>query len=100
MRQRLALIRYRNIRVSVLIRFAALAALSISFLFAQSDATPSVASAPLPEPAANTMQPDQNDSMVIRARQVLEQVTRLVASGALPAIRLRKAQEDLQDALD
>ena len=100
MRQRLALIRYRTIRVSVLIRFAALAALSISFLFAQSDATPSVASAPLPEPAANTMQPDQNDSMVIRARQVLEQVTRLVASGALPAIRLRKAQEDLQDALD
>jgi len=38
--------------------------------------------------------------MVIRARQVLEQVTRLVASGALPAIRLRKAQEDVQDALD
>ena len=104
MRQRLALIRYRTIRVSVLIRFAALAALSIPFLFAQSDTTPpvvpSVVSAPLPEPAANTMQPDQNDSMVIRARQVLEQVTRLVASGALPAIRLRKAQEDLQDALD
>ena len=104
MRQRLALIRYRTIRVSVLIRFAALAALSIPFLFAQSDTTPpvvpSVVSAPLPDPAANTMQADQNDSMVIRARQVLEQVTRLVASGALPAIRLRKAQEDLQDALD
>jgi hypothetical protein len=38
--------------------------------------------------------------MVIRSKQVLDQVTRLVASGALPSIRLRKAQEDLQDALD
>src|ERR1035438_9446860 len=104
MRQRLAPNRYRTIEVSVFIRFAALAALYIPFVLAQSDTTPPVvpyvAPPPLSEPTANTLQADQNDSMVIRARQVLEQVTRLVASGALPAIRLRKAQEDLQDALD
>ena len=82
-------------------RFAALAALYIPFAMAQSETTPSVAAIPAPEPTtANALQADQNDSMVIRARQVLEQVTRLVASGALPAIRLRKAQEDVQDALD
>jgi hypothetical protein len=46
------------------------------------------------------LQADQLDSTVIRARQVLEQVSRLVASGALPPIRLRKAQEDVLDALD
>jgi hypothetical protein len=67
---------------------------------AQSDSTPPVVPPPAPEPTANTLLADQNDSTVIRARQVLEQVTRLVASGALPAIRLRKAQEDVQDALD
>jgi len=37
---------------------------------------------------------------VIRAREVLDRVTRLVQSGALPQIRLKKAQEDVQDALD
>ena len=77
-------------------RIAALAALYIPFVMGQSEITPAA-----PEPTtANALQADQNDSMVIRARQVLEQVTRLVASGALPAIRLRKAQEDVQDALD
>jgi hypothetical protein len=81
----------------VFLRFAAVAALSISYVAAQSDTTPPVVP---PEPIANALQPDQNDSTVIRARQVLEQVTRLVASGALPAIRYRKAQEDVQDALD
>jgi hypothetical protein len=107
MRQRLAPNRYRTIGVGVFIRFAALAALYIPFLAAQSDSVPTP---PLPEPAENaltgplygglSLQADTNDSMVIRARQVLEQVTRLVAAGALPAIRLRKAQEDVQDALD
>jgi hypothetical protein len=104
LRQWLSPNRYRTIEISVFLRFAALAALSVSYVLAQSDATPAVvppmAPPPLPELTANALQPDQNDSTVIRARQVLEQVTRLVASGALPAIRLRKAQEDLQDALD
>ena len=43
---------------------------------------------------------DENDPLVIRAREVLDRVTRLVESGALPQIRLKKAQEDIQDALD
>jgi hypothetical protein len=84
----------------VFLRFAALAALCIPAILAQSDVNSSVKAPPLPEQTANTLQADQFDSAVIRARQVLEQVTRLVASGALPAIRLRKAQEDVQDALD
>jgi hypothetical protein len=93
----------------VFLRLAALAALSISVVFAQTaapspapaSAEASVASAS-PSNAAppNALQPNQNDPAVIRARQVLDQVTRLVASGALPVIRLRKAQEDVQDALD
>ena len=41
-----------------------------------------------------------SDPAVVHARQVLDQVTRLVTTGALPMIRLRKAQEDVQDALD
>jgi hypothetical protein len=91
-------------------RFAALAALYIPFVMAQSDATAPVVPNVAPEPTTNaltgplygglSLQADPNDSTVIRARQVLEQVTRLVAAGALPAIRLRKAQEDVQDALD
>ncbi|MDP9054107.1 MAG: hypothetical protein M3N93_07360, partial [Acidobacteriota bacterium] len=37
---------------------------------------------------------------VTRAREVLGRVTHLVQSGALPQIRLKHAQEDVQDALD
>lgn len=94
-RQKLAPNRYRTIEVHVFLRFAVLAALSISFVLAQDGTTPSAA-----EPASNLLRADENDSAVIRARQVLDQVTRLVASGALPAMRLRKAQEDVQDAMD
>jgi hypothetical protein len=105
MRQTFAPNRYRTIEVIVFIRFAALAALFIPYLVAQSDTNPApgiVAPGLVSkdQPAAVTLQADQNDPTVIRARQVQEQVTRLVASGALPAIRLRKAQEDVQDALD
>jgi hypothetical protein len=85
----------------VLLRFAAFAALLIPFIPApalpgQSAETPSIA----PQPTANQLQPDELDATVIRAREVLAQVTRLISTGALPPIRLRKAQEDVQDALD
>jgi hypothetical protein len=100
MRQRLAPNRYRTIEVSVFIRFAAVAALVIPAVLAQTGTTPSAAPPPSPELIATTLQADLSDSAVIRAKQVLDQVTRLVASGALPSIRLRKAQEDVQDALD
>ena len=88
-------------RVSVFLRLAALAAFSMSFVFAQTTAPDPAPAAAVPSTASTVaIQPDQNDPTVVRARQTLEQVTRLVASGALPAIRLRKAQEDVQDALD
>jgi hypothetical protein len=83
----------------VFFRFAALAALYTPFIFGQSDSVPG-APAETPAISASSLRPDENDAGVIRARQVLETVTRLVGSGALPAIRLRKAQEDVQDALD
>jgi len=100
MRQRLASNRYRTIERSVLIRLAALAVLCFSLVFAQSDAPAPAAPAAASETSSNALQPNMNDPVVIHAKQVLEQVTRLVATGALPMIRLRKAQEDLQDALD
>lgn len=71
-------------------RFAALAAFTICVVSAQE----------APAGAVTTLQPDENDPMVQRAREVLDQVTRLVTSGALPQIRLKKAQEDVLDALD
>lgn len=81
-----------------LFRFAALAAFSFTLLFAQSE------SIPLPAPAekvfSEPLQPDENDPGVIRARQNLEQITRLVRAGALPMLRLKKAQDEVQDALD
>lgn len=92
------------------IRIAALAALSVSFLFGQTDAVapavsgsvPAASAAPesAPDASRNALQPNENDPAVINAKQTLERVRRLVASGALPAIRLRKAQDDVQDALD
>lgn len=106
LRQKLAPNRYRTIDVSVFLRFAAFAALSISVLptsvvFAQnSDAAPVAADSTVVETTAGQLHPDENDSTVIKARQTLDQVTRLVASGALPQLRLRKAQEDVEDALD
>jgi hypothetical protein len=101
LRQKLAPNRYRTMEVRMLLRFTALAALSIAVVMGPAlpgQVTTSASAAP--EPTANVLQPDENDSMVIRARGVLTQVARLVGTGALPAIRLRKAQEDVQDALD
>src|SRR5205085_4043537 len=42
----------------------------------------------------------ENDSMVVRSKENLEQIRKLVTMGALPLIRLTRAQEDVQDALD
>jgi hypothetical protein len=97
----------------VIFRFAALSALSILFVSAvaaQSDASAVAASSParpavaLAQPVLTPAQPvltvDQNDPLVVRARERLDQVTRLVSAGALPLMRLQKAQEDVQDAMD
>lgn len=46
------------------------------------------------------LRPDDNDSTVVRARETLDQVRKLVNVGALPLMRLNRAQEDLQDAMD
>jgi hypothetical protein len=43
---------------------------------------------------------DPNDSVIVRARANLENVERLVISGALPRLRLDQAKENLEDATD
>ncbi len=99
LRQKLAPSRYRTIRVRVIFRFAALYALSIIFVSAAAAQTEASAT-PAPMPAQSSLTVDQNDSLVVRARERLDQVTKLVSAGALPLIRLQKAQEDVQDAMD
>jgi hypothetical protein len=44
--------------------------------------------------------PDQNDRTVVLKRENVDRVRKLVAMGALPLLRLTRAQEDLEDALD
>jgi hypothetical protein len=103
LRQKLAPNRYRTIKVSVLLRITALAVITISLSLAQTSTTapPATAEPIAGDPTgANLLRADENDPLVIRAREVLDRVTRLVQSGALPQIRLKKAQEDVQDALD
>jgi len=86
----------------VFFRFLALCALSVSTVLAQSegasseDASAETAHADGPL----TLHPDENDPMVVRAKQNVEQIRKLVGMGALPAMRLRKAQDEVQDALD
>lgn len=63
-------------------RIAALAALLISSLFAQE------------------LKPDMADPDVIRAQQDIGRIQTLINEGALPLIRMRKAQEDLENAKD
>lgn len=55
---------------------------------------------PLQQPPTPPLAADENDPGVIRAHQELEQTTRLVQSGALPLMRLRRANDNLQEALD
>ena len=103
LRQKLAPTKYRTIKVSVFLRIAAVAVLTISLSLAQTSTT---AAANTEQPAggeplgANLLRADESDPLVVRAREVLDRVTRLVQSGALPQIRLKKAQEDVQDSLD
>jgi multidrug resistance efflux pump len=85
----------------VFYRFAALAALSAVSLFAQeSTPVPAPASAEAKAADPNELTPDDNDPGVIRARKDLQRVQLLISQGALPAIRLRKAQEDVKNAED
>jgi hypothetical protein len=82
----------------VLLRFAALSALSLTFLFGQAD-TPAPTSADTPA-FVSRLRADENDPLVVRARERSEQVRKLVSAGALPEMRFRKAQDEIQDALD
>lgn len=89
----------------VFFRFAAFAALSLPLLLAQTEAIPALdPPAAIPahgeQASPNALQPDENDPMVIRARQNVEQIRKLVGMGALPGLRLKKAQDEVQDALD
>jgi hypothetical protein len=79
-------------------RCAALAALSITSILAQRDSLPEQ-----PEEAAQSaaiLQPDMSDPGVIRAQEDLQRVQLLINQGAIPAMRLRRAQEELQNAED
>ena len=73
----------------MIVRFALLAVVSCVSLLAQLES----------EPAAE-LQVDESDPMVTRARDNLLQMKTLVLLGALPVLRLRKAEEEVQDALD
>ncbi len=94
----------------MILRFAAFAALSVSFVLAQSgapapeaaaSASSEVTASPEPStPASSRLHVDLSDPLVVHAQERLDQIRRLVSSGALPLIRLKKAQDQLQDALD
>jgi hypothetical protein len=85
----------------VLTRIAAVAALSVFAVAAQVSSSPDTPASPsrtlsaIPE-----LQPDLNDPMVIRAKLDFDRVKQLVDQGVLPRLRLEKAQDDVDDALD
>jgi hypothetical protein len=88
--------------ISVFYRFAIISALAAAAVFGQE-------TVPDPEvkpesnevkPESGGLQPDMNDPGVIRAQRDLERVQVLIGQGALPTMRLRKAQEDLENAED
>jgi hypothetical protein len=64
------------------------------------DATAPAADATAPTPSPNLLQPDENDPGVKLARETLDRMTKLAQSGAIPLLRLKKAQRDLDDAID
>lgn len=88
----------------MLLRIAAFAALSVSFLPAQSSGvTPAPSTEAVSAPAAapvSRLRPDENDSLVVRTRERAVQIQKMVAAGALPLMQLKKAQDEVQDALD
>ncbi|HTA42017.1 MAG TPA: hypothetical protein VK789_06200 [Bryobacteraceae bacterium] len=89
------------------LRCAAFAAISVSFALAQSappapaepTATASATNAAAPE-VVSRLRVDESDPLVMRARERLMQVQKMVSAGALPLIHLKKAQAEVQDALD
>jgi hypothetical protein len=84
----------------VFLRFTALAALSITFLFGQTEIpTPAPTSADA-SVVPSRLRADESDPLVVRARERSEQVRKLIGAGALPLARLKKAQDEVQDALD
>ena len=80
-------------------RLAAVAALSTLSIFAQTDSS-TPASPDAAAVSSADLQPDMTDPGVIRAQEDLRRIELLIHEGALPMIRLKKAQEDLQNALD
>jgi len=83
------------------LRFAALAALCVTGVFAQSGAkSGTTAPAETAVATVSRLRPDESDPLVVRARERAAQTSKLVSAGALPFMRLKKAQEDVQDALD
>ena len=90
-----ALNRYRTMG-KVRFRLFALLVFAVASLCAQSDAPDS-------GPPAREVPPlaaDMTDPLVVRAQQNVDQIRKLVEAGALPLARLRKAQDDVQDAMD
>ncbi len=82
------------------IRFSVVAALATAALFAQTDPPPAPTEALSASDAAMLLKPDMDDPGVIRAQKDLERIQTLINQGALPAMRLRKAQDDLRNAMD
>lgn len=80
-------------KVSVFLRIPVLLALCTAALCAQTEPVTAA-------DAATQLTPDLNDPGVIRAQKDLERIRSLINQGALPAMRLRKAQEDLENAKD
>jgi len=80
----------------VLLRIAALTAVSIGFLFGQAEPAAPADAAAVP----SRLRADESDPLVVRARERSEQVRKLVSAGALPLMRFKKARDEVQDALD
>lgn len=53
-----------------------------------------------PEAAVPELKPDMTDAGVVRALDELQRTRTLVAQGALPMLRLQRAQENVEDAKD
>ena len=89
---------YRTIKDSVFFRFSACLALFAGLAFPQSSVPSTLAENSVPTVAP--IRPDMEDPMVVRAQENLDRVRQLVAGGALPLLRMHKAQLDVQDAMD
>lgn len=81
-------------------RIAAVAALSVIALCAQSEGVEAPKADPVPVVTGPQLQPDMEDPGVVRAQQDIDRIRILIGQGALPMVRLRKAQEDLEIAKD